>query len=196
MNKTHCGSYERLYNVWNNMKQRCYNKNGKEYHRYGGRGITVCDEWVDDYAAFKAWAIEHGYDSNAPRGKCTLDRIDNDKGYSPDNCRFTDMKTQLRNMSKNRLVKYHGRMVPVSEASEMTGIGEGVIRRRMKLGMTESEMFAPATIQIEYHGKLCTVRELSEMTGISTNLIYERRKRGLTGEDLVSPKRTKKTIRR
>lgn len=89
--------YSRLYCVWWGMKVRCYNPKHKGYHRYGGRGITVCDEWINDFQSFCDWAMANGYDENAPRGKCTIDRIDNDKGYSPANCRWVDMKVQNQN---------------------------------------------------------------------------------------------------
>ena len=102
MNLSHGCSGTRLYGVWMHMKERCYKPSQKSYHRYGGRGITVCDEWRNDFGKFHEWAMENGYDENAPRGQCTIDRIDNDKGYSPDNCRWADMKTQIHNRSVSR----------------------------------------------------------------------------------------------
>ena len=102
-NATTHGQYNsRLYAVWINMKGRCYNHNNNRYYRYGSRSITVCDEWRNDFAKFYEWAMANGYDENAPRGQCTIDRIDNDKGYSPDNCRWVDMKTQRNNRSDSR----------------------------------------------------------------------------------------------
>ena len=80
------GLYKRLYGVWHSMKDRCYNKKHREFHRYGGRGLTVCDEWKNNYMAFKKWALENGYNPHAKYGECTIERIDNSKGYSPDNC--------------------------------------------------------------------------------------------------------------
>lgn len=94
----------RLYRVWEHMKHRCLNPNDDYYYRYGGRGITICDAWRHDFQAFYGWAMANGYDENAPKYQCTIDRIDNDKGYSPDNCRWTDMATQNRNKSNNRKV--------------------------------------------------------------------------------------------
>lgn len=96
-NKTHGMSKDRLYTVWSSMKQRCGNPNAHEYENYGGRGISVCDEWSSSFEAFCEWAYSHGYDPNAPRGKCTIDRIDVNGNYEPSNCRFVDMKVQCRN---------------------------------------------------------------------------------------------------
>lgn len=87
----------RLYWVWRGMKQRCSNPNHNHYKHYGGRGISVCPEWENSYENFYNWAMENGYDENAPRGQCTLDRIDNDRGYSPNNCRWADAITQRHN---------------------------------------------------------------------------------------------------
>ncbi len=74
------------------MKKRCYNPAYKIYKDYGGRGITVCAEWLHDFVAFRDWALSHGYQDDL-----TIDRIDNDKGYSPDNCHWATMKEQRVN---------------------------------------------------------------------------------------------------
>jgi hypothetical protein len=88
---------ERLYNVWNGMKTRCINPNAKSYRAYGGRGITVCDEWLHNFPAFQEWAITHGYDETAPFGECTIDRIDVNGNYEPSNCRWVSMEVQQTN---------------------------------------------------------------------------------------------------
>lgn len=87
----------RLYTIWRNMKKRCNNPNRRDYKNYGGRGIVVCDEWLHDYTAFHNWAMANGYDPDAPYGQCTLDRIDVDGNYCPQNCRWVSMAVQNQN---------------------------------------------------------------------------------------------------
>lgn len=94
---SHGESHQRLYIVWADMKQRCTNPKRPRYPLYGGRGIRVCDEWMKSYQSFRDWAFASGYDESAPRGECTLDRIDNDGDYCPDNCRWVNMKEQCKN---------------------------------------------------------------------------------------------------
>lgn len=97
MHPSHGMSRSRLYGVWSCMKKRCGNPTHPYYSDYGGRGISVCDEWAKSFSAFAEWALSHGYDENAPKGKCTLDRIDPNGDYCPDNCRFADMVVQQNN---------------------------------------------------------------------------------------------------
>ena len=85
---------KRLYRVFSNMKQRCFNSKCPDYKHYGGRGITICDEWRYDFACFQAWAIKSGYDENAKYGECTIDRIDVNGNYEPSNCRWVSMIDQ------------------------------------------------------------------------------------------------------
>lgn len=99
-NHKHKMSHTRPYEIWQGIKGRCYNKNDVRYSRYGGRGITVCEEWREDFAAFYKWALANGY-----RDDLTIDRIDNNKGYSPDNCRWADQETQSRNRASNVIIR-------------------------------------------------------------------------------------------
>ena len=87
----------RLYRVWDTMIQRCTNPKRDNYEYYGGRGIKVCDEWRNSFTNFYVWAMESGYNPNAPHGECTIDRIDVNGNYEPSNCRWVDMKIQVNN---------------------------------------------------------------------------------------------------
>lgn len=98
------GGKERLYRVWCGMKERCYSPKHNRYENYGGRGISVCDEWRDNYSAFREWALAHGYTPEAPRGACTIDRIDVNGDYCPGNCRWVDNKTQCNNKRRPKNV--------------------------------------------------------------------------------------------
>lgn len=91
-NRTHGETGTRLYRIWKAMHTRCYNPRFIMYRHYGGRGIDICDDWKNSYRSFRAWAISHGYSDNL-----SIDRIDNDKGYSPENCRWVTMADQNKN---------------------------------------------------------------------------------------------------
>lgn len=100
----HAKSYkkERLYPIWQKMCSRCHDKRSKDYVYYGARGIKVCNEWLNDYFVFRAWAYATGYDDKAPYGKCTLDRIDVNGDYCSENCRWVDLIIQNRNKNKQK----------------------------------------------------------------------------------------------
>lgn len=130
INKTHGDSQrERLYTIWANMKSRCFNKNNKDYEVYGGRGITICEEWKEDYVAFKEWALSNGYNNNL-----TIDRINVDKNYSPSNCRWVDMVTQENNRTNNHMLDFNGEYHTVQEWSRITGINASTLYTRLSRG--------------------------------------------------------------
>lgn len=140
----HGHSGDRLYRVWNSMKQRCYNKNNSNYENYGGRGIRICKEWLDDFANFYNWAMANGYDYNAEFGECTIDRIDVNGNYEPSNCRWVDAVTQANNKRprkdwkpRKEKVEFRGKKYRFNELCKMFGTSDPAVRYRMnKLGMT------------------------------------------------------------
>lgn len=89
--------YERLHAVYHGIKSRCYHEYNTSYEWYGARGIKMCDEWLNSFEAFKTWAVDNGYQLDAPRGVCTIDRIDPDGDYEPSNCRWVSIAEQQRN---------------------------------------------------------------------------------------------------
>lgn len=103
-NYTHSMSKTRIYHEWCAMRKRCNKANEKDYRSYEGRGITVCVEWQNDFMCFRDWAFANGYSDNL-----TIDRIDNDKGYSPDNCRWITIEEQQSNKANTIHVFYQGK---------------------------------------------------------------------------------------
>lgn len=138
----HGGSGERLYFVWGDMRSRCQNPKDISYSNYGSRGIKVCEEWENDYSAFRQWAIENGYDQNAKRGDCTLDRIDVNGDYCPDNCRWLNMSDQCANKRNTCVITYNGKTLTASEWSKATGIPRETIYSRYKAGWQPEKIFS------------------------------------------------------
>ena len=116
----------KLYKIYHQIKYRCYNQNASDYKFYGGRGITVCDEWLNDCYAFYDWAMKNGYDDGL-----TIDRMDVNGNYEPSNCRWTTMKEQSNNRRSNRMITYNNKTQSMTKWSEETGIPYSTLRRRL-----------------------------------------------------------------
>lgn len=175
-----------LYRKWCSMRERCNNPHNKKYDHYGGRGITVCKEW-DDFDAFYKWSIEHGWKEGL-----TIDRIDNDKGYSPDNCRYVSQKEQNRNYSRNHNITYNGETHCIKEWSEITGINRTTILWRIKNGKSLNEVFATDDKRynrITYNGETHCLKEWSEITGINRVTILWRLKQGKSLDEVFRKER-------
>ena len=121
----HGMSQTRIYHIWKNMRRRCNCETAPDYDRYGGRGISVCNEW-DDFQTFYDWAIENGY---AP--KLTIERIDNDGNYSPQNCKWATNTEQQRNRSKTVKLAYNGETKALSEWCEIYGLNMKTVYGRL-----------------------------------------------------------------
>ena len=125
-----------IWKAWRGMKDRCLCKTNKDYPRYGGRGITICEEWVNDVETFYKWSIPNGW-----REGLTLDRRDNDKGYCPDNCRWTPRKEQQNNRgSHNRLLTFKGKTQTVVQWAEDLGIHKRCLQSRVWKGWSVKEI--------------------------------------------------------
>lgn len=134
---------DRLYGIWNAMRQRCNNVNDRNYPNWGGRGITVCDEW-NTFDVFYEWAIDHGYTDNT-----TIDRIDNNGSYCPENCRWTDAKGQANNRRSNRYIDINGEKKTVAQWADVSGISASTIYARLTVygWSPEEAVFAPVRSQ-------------------------------------------------
>lgn len=131
INTMHGDTYTRLFRIWNGIKTRCYNKNATAYPNYGGRGITMCEEWKIDFTAFRDWAILNGYEEDL-----TCERINNNMGYFPDNCRWISRAAQQKNKRTSRFLTLDGESHVVSEWAEITGIHKDTILKRLESGWT------------------------------------------------------------
>lgn len=123
----HGESGTRLNNIWYAMKARCYYPKRQEYEHYGGKGVTVCEDWRTDYTKFRDWALANGYADNL-----TLDRIDVNGNYEPSNCRWSTRKTQANNTTKNVVLEYEGQQYTLTELSELCGIEMPTFWARIK----------------------------------------------------------------
>jgi hypothetical protein len=122
------------------MKARCSNPNHNRANSYVNKGITVCDEWINDFMSFYNWALENGY-----KDELSIDRKDNNKGYNPDNCRWANSETQANNMTTNHLVTIENITHTIAEWSKLAGIPQGVIRERIRLGWDSRHLIIPVT---------------------------------------------------
>lgn len=136
INKTKHGlSKTRLANILHSMRQRCYYEKSINYSVYGGRGITVCDEWKNDSIKFFDWAIENGYKNNL-----SIDRINPNGNYDPSNCRFVDSKAQANNRTNNVRVLFQGELMTAVQISEKVGIGLSTIVYRINAGWKSEDL--------------------------------------------------------
>lgn len=127
--RTHGLTSHPLYSTWSGMIQRCTNPNAQNYERYGGRGVDVCEKWRTNFDSFYNWAMTHGYSE-----ELTLDRQDNDLGYTPENCRWVDLCTQQNNTRRNHYVTYNDETRTIAEWSRLFGVNHETLRYRVDHG--------------------------------------------------------------
>jgi len=193
--KIHGKSQTRLFRVWSGIKNRCLCKTDKHYKDYGGRGIKVCDEWKDDFQAFYDWAMGNGYDETAPKGVCTIDRIDNNKGYSPENCRFVGLKVQANNKRTNHLVDCGNAKITVAEATDIANLDYNTMLRRVERGWNIEDAINTPVIKkfsktynhktYEYNGQEYTKTEIAKIFGIDKRTFGQRLEKGMSVKEAI-----------
>ena len=142
---THGKSKTRLYNIWCNMKRRCTNKKNVDYHNYGGRGIKVCDEWKNDFMSFYNWAINNGYSNDL-----TIDRIDVNGNYEPNNCKWATKQEQCDNKRNTVYLTCNNKTKTLSEWSKSLSIPKMTIMNRLKLGWDINKTLSTPAKQNKY----------------------------------------------
>ena len=133
-NRIHGTEPIELWRVYQNMKTRCINPKYCLYHRYGGRGITICDEWMNSFTSFREWAFKNGY-----KPELSLDRINNDGNYCPENCKWSTVIEQANNRRNNRMITINGETDTMANWSRRTGIPYWVIQKRLGCGWSEND---------------------------------------------------------
>lgn len=172
--KTHGLTNSSEYRIWGKMKTRCFDKNTPIFHRYGGRGITVCDRWANSFENFLS---DMGL---RPTAKHSIDRIDNDGNYEPGNCRWATAKEQANNRSSSILIAINGATKPLSVWADEYGLSRAVIAARISNGDSGESLIRPLglrTRQITFRGITDTQIGWSNRTGISHKTISQRLKR-------------------
>lgn len=137
---------QKLCIVLCDIRRRCLNPDYKYFYLYGERGISVCEEWLgkEGQKNFREWAVNNGYEKGL-----TIDRIDNNKGYSPDNCRWVTAKEQSYNRRSNKLITIHGKTQTVTEWAKETGIPIGTIQNRLRYGWEEDRLLEPKQVHLK-----------------------------------------------
>lgn len=171
---------ELAYNSWKSMMARCYNESHKHYSYYGGKGVSVCDDWHD---------FESFYSAMGDRLKgMSLDRIDNSKGYSKENCRWATAKQQANNRSNNTFIELDGVTKTLSEWASHLGCSPAVIGQRLRAGWTTEDALTKPVCknkEITFNGITLNLSQWSKKTGISYTTIVHRFKKGLSPEDIL-----------
>lgn len=120
--------YSRLSKIYNAMKKRCYDPSSNRYHRYGARGIKICDEWLNNKNSFREWAINHGY-----KDGLTIDRIDNNGNYCPENCRWVTRQEQSNNTCRTVMIEYNGKAQTLTQWAHELNIPTSTLHNRLRV---------------------------------------------------------------
>ncbi len=173
----HGKSQTKEYGIWSSMKGRCLNDKDKQYRYYGGRGITVCESWIKSFQRFYS-------DMGPSPGKgYSIERIDNDGNYEPDNCKWATREEQMNNRRSNHFLEYNGERKTTAQWAKETGIPIKIILNRIDAGWTDCKRILTKPKPnikrlISYNGNTMNVEEWSRLLGIKSGTIYRRIQRG------------------
>lgn len=185
--KTHGGRNTRLYHIWGGIKMRCNNPNYAAYPDYGGRGITLCDEWKD-FVVFRNWANSNGYHENLQ-----IDRIDNNKGYYPENCRWTTSLTNNNNRRSNIPITFNGKTQTLAEWARELDMDMVTLHKRLKHGWTIEATLSisikPHHRVLTYNGQTRNLTEWAKFLGINASSLKERLDKWPMGRALSTHRR-------
>ena len=180
-------NFPKEYKSWAHMKGRCYCETNHKYPNYGGRGIAVCDEWVDDFPRF---LCDMG---PRPSPKHSIDRIDNDGDYTPDNCRWATPRKQSNNRRSSRLLTYKGQEKTVAQWARYAGIRQHTLAARIdRHGMSVAEAIetpvrTPKRAKYTHNGITDSVTGWSKRLGYGRNTLHERmRRQGMTFKEAIA----------
>ena len=189
---TNCGcvrtkhgmSQSKLYRVYYLMCQRCHATYNKRYFDYGGRGIKVCEEWRNSFIVFSEWALQKGYQEGL-----TIDRINNNGNYCPENCRWVDRKTQQNNRRDNHLIEYRSETHTIAEWGDILNISPSLICDRLRRGWDVSRVFDPIKKpkNLTINGITKTQSEWANENGIKLQTLIRRIENGWGEEELLKP---------
>ncbi len=168
----HGGSKGKLFFCLQAIKRRCFNAKNRSYRRYGGRGISVCDDWLV-YENFESWALSNGYKEGL-----SIDRINNDGNYEPGNCRWTTSKVQGNNKESCVYLTYNGEKLTIAQWAEKTNISWSTIKRRLKSGWPVNDILTTRTTHetssLNYKGEIFPLHILAKRFGIKRETLWAR----------------------
>lgn len=185
---------KRLNSIYNGMKQRCYNKKGVNYSYYGGRGVTICEEWLNSFDSFYNWAINNGYEEDL-----TIDRIDNDKGYTPNNCKWSSKSEQCFNRSMSVKLTLDGRTMYMTEWASELGIGIKTLSWRYRKGWSDKEILTTPKDsnkkKLTFNGETHSMSEWGRILGIQVSTLSARLRSGWSVEETLSKRQDDREVK-
>jgi len=178
--------YNRLHTIYIDMKRRCNDSTRNNYQDYGGRGIRICDEWLNDFMCFYSWSIKNKYSDDL-----SIDRIDANGNYEPSNCRWATHEEQDYNKRNTLYLTIDGESKNIFEWEKISGLSYSVLSQRYKSNKphTREIMFRPSIkiIKVIHNEKEITLRQLSDETEIELGTLRWRYKQGLRDKELIKP---------